>query len=418
VQERAALLLLPRSLAGVTSFPIYLFVFIVFLNRYVFGLWLTLVRGRKLDETIKGYEPSVTVVVPLFNEGPSIYDTIVSLVQLDYPKDKLEVVVVDDCSTDDSYEHACRAMREYPNVRVLKNPYNMGKRRGINHAVRESKSEIILSVDSDVIVFPTCLKELVARFTSPQVAAVGGRIHVSNPNENWLTKLQTIKYYFGQEHLKNLERGLDSVLCLSGCLTAYRRSVLMELEPILEQRNILGVEIKYGEDRFLTHQIVKRGYKTRLTMDAFCFTKAATNLRAYFNQQLRWKRSNIVDFMLGLTHAWRMHPLITLQYLSMLLLVLVYPFVIAAHIQDGKFFELAMAHVVLIGGFSMIYHFSPSVRRLPPWLRVHPLAFMPMAVLMPVAYLLLTPLGLFTLDSSSWETRGHQGSPNPGALPK
>jgi cellulose synthase/poly-beta-1,6-N-acetylglucosamine synthase-like glycosyltransferase len=402
----------------VTSFPIFLFIFIVFLNRYVFGLWLTLVRGRKLDETIKGYEPSVTVVVPLFNEGPSIYETIVSLVQLDYPKGKLEVVVVDDCSTDNSYEHACRAMREYPNVRVLKNPYNMGKRRGINHAVRESKSEIILSVDSDVIVFPTCLKELVARFTSPQVAAVGGRIHVSNPNENWLTKLQTIKYYFGQEHLKNLERGLDSVLCLSGCLTAYRRSVLMELEPILEQRNILGVEIKYGEDRFLTHQIVKRGYKTRMTMDAFCFTKAATNLRAYFNQQLRWKRSNIVDFMLGLTHAWRMHPLITLQYLSMLLLVLVYPFVIATHIQDGQFFSLAMAHVVLIGGFSMIYHFSPSVRKLPPWLRVHPLAFMPMAVLMPVAYLLLTPLGLFTLDSSSWETRGHQGSPTPGAAPK
>ncbi|MGE5183574.1 MAG: glycosyltransferase [Acidobacteriota bacterium] len=397
------------------DFPIYLFIFIVFLNRYVFGLWLTLVRGRKLDETVSGYEPTVTVVIPLFNEGPSIYDTIVSLTQLEYPKDKLEVVVVDDCSTDDSYEHACRAAREYPNVRVLRNPYNMGKRRGINHAVRESTSEIILSVDSDVIVFPTCLKELVARFTSPEVAAVGGRIHVSNPNENWLTKLQTIKYYFGQEHLKNLERGLDQVLCLSGCLTAYRRSVLMELEPILENRNVLGVEIKYGEDRFLTHQIVKHGYKTRMTMKAFCFTKAAPNLRAYFNQQLRWKRSNIVDFMLGLTHAWRMHPLITLQYLSMLLLVLVYPFVIITHIQDGKFFELAMFHVVLIGGLSLIYHFSPSVRSLPPWLRVHPLAFMPMTVLMPVAYLLLTPLGLFTLDSSSWETRGHQGSPVPQA---
>jgi cellulose synthase/poly-beta-1,6-N-acetylglucosamine synthase-like glycosyltransferase len=287
----------------------------------------------------------------------------------------------------------------------------MGKRRGINHAVRESRSEIILSVDSDVIVFPSALKELIARFTSPQIAAVGGRIHVSNPNENWLTKLQTIKYYFGQEHLKNLERGLDSVMCLSGCLTAYRRDVLMHLEPILENRNILGVEIKYGEDRFLTHQIVKHGYKTRMTMAAFCFTKAPPGLRAYFNQQLRWKRSNIVDFMLGLTHAWRMHPILTLQYLSMLLLVLVYPFIIVTHIQDGKFFELATFHIVLVGGLSLIYHFSRSVRSLPPWLRVHPISFLPMAVLMPVAYLLLTPLGLFTLDSSSWETRGHQGAP-------
>ena len=57
--------------------------------------------------------------------------------------------------------------------------------------------------------------------------------------------------------------------------------------------------------------------------------------------------------------------------------------------------------------FGMIYYLAPSVRRLPPWLRVHPIAFLPMAALMPIAYLLLTPLGMFTLDTSSWETRGH-----------
>lgn len=405
-----------------TTFPIFLFIFVVFLNRYVFGLWLTIARKSKIDETIDGYEPTVTVVVPLFNEGRSIYDTIVSLVNLDYPKEKLSVTVVDDCSTDDSYEWACKAAREYPNVRVLKNPFNMGKRKGINHAVRETDAEIIVSVDSDVIVYPTAIRELIRRFVAPNIAAVGGRVHVSNPNENWLTRLQTIKYYFGQEHLKNLERGLRSVLCLSGCLTAYRRHVLMELEPILENRNILGIPIKYGEDRFLTAQIVRHGYRTVMTMDAMCFTKAATTMKAYFNQQLRWKRSNIVDFIVGLPHAWKLHPLLCLQYLSMILLLLVYPFIIAQHVIEGQFFELTFFHVQLIALFGLIYYFAPSVRRLPPWLRVHPIAFMPMAVLMPVAYLLLTPLGLFTLDSSSWETRGHgavAGQPDvAGAVPK
>src|SRR5204863_4553925 len=81
-------------LAARVNLPVFLFIFIVFLNRYVFGLYLTLVRGRKLDETISGYEPTITVVVPLFNEGRSIYDTIVSLVKLDYPAHKLEVTVV------------------------------------------------------------------------------------------------------------------------------------------------------------------------------------------------------------------------------------------------------------------------------------------------------------------------------------
>jgi cellulose synthase/poly-beta-1,6-N-acetylglucosamine synthase-like glycosyltransferase len=72
----------------VETFPIYLFIFIVFLNRYVFGFYLTVVRRKKIDETIEGYEPTVTVVVPLFNEGRSIYETIISLVKLDYPADK------------------------------------------------------------------------------------------------------------------------------------------------------------------------------------------------------------------------------------------------------------------------------------------------------------------------------------------
>ena len=341
---------------------IALFIFIVFLNRYVFGLYLRLLRGKKSDDKRLDYEPTITIVVPLFNERRSIYDTIKSFSKLQYPKHKLSVTIVDDCSTDDSYEWACKGARDFENVRVLKNPFNMGKRRGINHAVREATSEIIVSIDSDVIVYPTAIRELIARFTSPEIAAVGGRVHISNPNDNWLTKLQTIKYYFGQEHLKNLERGLRSVLCLSGCLTAYRRHVLIELEPILENRNILGVPIKYGEDRFLTHQIVKHGYRTVMTMKAMCFTKAATNLRGYFNQQLRWKRSNIVDFMIGLGDAYRLHPLLTLQYLSMLLLVLVYPFVIVDHVMNGKFFELATVHVVLIGGFSLVYYFSPSVR--------------------------------------------------------
>ena len=384
-----------------STFPLYLFIFIVFLNRYVFGLYLTLVRGRRFDETIAGYEPTITVVVPLFNEGRSIYDTIISLVRLDYPADKLAITVVDDCSTDDSYEWACKAAREHANVRVLRNPHNMGKRKGINHAEREATSEIIVSVDSDVIVYPTALRELVARFTGPEVAAVGGRVHVSNPNANWLSKLQTIKYYYGQEHLKNLERALRSVMCLSGCLTAYRRHVLLELEPILENRNIAGIPIKYGEDRFLTRQIIKRGYRTVMTMDAMCFTKAPTDLRGYFNQQLRWKRSNIVDFACGLGHAWQLHPLVSVHYLSMLLLLLVYPFVIAAHVLAGQFFGLVQFHVGLIALFGMIYYLSPSTRRLPPWLRVHPIAFLPMAVLMPVAYLLLTPLGLFTLNTAN-----------------
>lgn len=390
------------------SAPIFFFILLVFANRYVFGLYLKLVKGRRFDEKRDDYEPTVAIVVPLFNEGRSIYDTILSLLALDYPREKLSVTVVDDCSTDDSYDWACRAAAEYPGqVRVLRNPHNMGKRKGINHAVRETDAEIIVSVDSDVIVHPRAVRELVARFTAPDIAAVGGRVHVTNANENWLSRMQTIKYFFGQEMLKNLERSMHSVMCLSGCLTAYRRHVLLALEPILEDRNVFGVPIKYGEDRFLTRQIVKAGYRTLLTMDAYCYTKAPTTLTGYFNQQLRWKRSNIIDFACGLSHAWRLHPLVGVHYLSMFALLLVYPFIILMHLYNGDLLSLIALHVELLSALALYYHFSPSTRKLEPQYRVHPIWFLPMAVLMPTAYVILTPLGLFTLHSSSWETRGH-----------
>lgn len=391
-----------------STVPVFLFILVVFANRYVLGLYLKLAKGKRFDVTRSDYEPTVSIIVPLFNEGPTIYDTIVSLVELDYPREKLSVTVVDDCSTDDSYAWAKKAEAMFPDrVRVLQNPRNMGKRMGINHAVRETDAEIVVSVDSDVFVDKNAVRELVARFSAPDIAAVGGRVHVSNPNDNWLTRMQTIKYFFGQELLKNLERSMHSVMCLSGCLTAYRRHVLVELEPILENRNVFGVPIKYGEDRFLTRQVVKAGYRTLFTTAAFCFTKAPTTLKGYFNQQLRWKRSNIIDFACGLSHAWRLHPLVAVHYMSMMALLVVYPFVIIMHLADGEFLSLVGFHVELLAALGLIYHLHPSQRKLAPELRVHPIWFLPMAVLMPTAYIVLTPLGLFTLDSSSWETRGH-----------
>ncbi|HEX8952118.1 MAG TPA: glycosyl transferase family 2, partial [Polyangia bacterium] len=75
--------------------PIFLFVLVVFANRYVFGLYLRIVKGRRFDVARADWEPTVTIVVPLFNEGRSIYDTILSLVALDYPPGRLTVTVVD-----------------------------------------------------------------------------------------------------------------------------------------------------------------------------------------------------------------------------------------------------------------------------------------------------------------------------------
>lgn len=399
---------------------IYLLILLVFTNRYILGTVLKRLRGDQFDaalssQQLEAWNPRVAIVIPMFNEGRGIYDTVVSLLGQDMPEDRLSIAVIDDCSTDDSYAWASRAAELAPGrVRVLRNPHNMGKRRGINRAVRLLDAEIIVSVDSDVVVESNAVRELVRRFVRPDIAAVGGRVQVLNRHDNWLTRMQAIKYYFGYEYLKNVERACSSVMCLSGCLTAYRRSVLLELEPVLEARNVMGVPIKYGEDRFLTRQIVKAGFRTVLTLDAVSYTIAPNRLAGYFSQQLRWRRSNIIDYLGGLSHVWRLNPLVSVHYYSMFALLLAYPALILESLATRGFWSGTAVHLGILAGFGVLYRFE--TRRLPEDARVGPLDFMAMAIVMPVTYILLTPLALFTLDTGSWETRGHQApEPEPEA---
>ncbi|MEM1348336.1 MAG: glycosyltransferase [Myxococcota bacterium] len=381
---------------------------VVFANRYIIGTLLMWAKGKEFDKVLSestDWQPGVTITIPMYNEGEGIFRTVKSLLEQEYPKELLKIIVVDDCSTDDSYAWAKRAEELAPDrVTVMQNAENMGKRRGLIRAVRRADTEIIVSVDSDVVVAKDAIAQLMRRFTRPEIAAVGGRVHVLNKHENWLTRMQTIKYFFGYEYLKNVERYFSTVMCLSGCLTAYRREVLLELEPILEDRNLYGIPIKYGEDRFLTRQIVKKGYGTVLTMDAVCHTIAPNTLAKYFSQQLRWRRSIIVDYMGGITHVWRLHPLVCLHYFAIFALIMAYPALVVESIFVGALWETMFIHLGIVTLLGAIY--SLQMKNIPEEDQVSPLNFMAMVLVMPVVYMILTPLALFTLGTGSWETRG------------
>jgi cellulose synthase/poly-beta-1,6-N-acetylglucosamine synthase-like glycosyltransferase len=391
-------------LAAVLRLLIHALATIVFANRMLGGLLLRALRGRNWDTTTNDFEPTVTVVIPMFNEGPAVVETLHSVLASDYPRDKLDIICVDDQSIDDTFDRARAVARLDPRLTVLRNPVNVGKRCSINHAVRRSRSEIIVSVDSDVIVDRGAIRALVRRFTSPQIAAVGGWVDVRNKHDNWLTRMQVLKYWYAYYVVKNVERAFKTVLAVSGCLAAYRRSVLLELMPVLDDRNILGVPIKYGEDRFLTRQIVKAGCQTTLTNEARCRTFVPSTLSAYFSQQLRWRRSNIVDFVGGVSHVWRLHPLVALNFFSMAIVLFLYPIGVARAAMAGLILPAVSAHVVALFLYGLYYRWR--TRAWDPADRVHPLSYIPHALVMPISSGLLVVVALFTLDSTRWETRG------------
>ncbi len=378
---------------------------VVFANRWIGGFALRAIRARGWDETTDDFEPTVTVVIPMFNEGAAVRETLDSVLASDYPAHKLRAIVVDDCSPDDSYDHACAIARRDRRLVVLRNAHNAGKRLSINRAVRAATSEIIVSVDSDVVIDRGAIRALVRRFTSPRVAAVGGWVDVRNKHDNWLTRMQVLKYWYAYYVVKNVERAFKNVMSVSGCLAAYRRTALLELAPILDDRAILGVPIKYGEDRFLTRQLVKAGYLTTMTLDARCRTFVPSTLAGYFSQQLRWRRSNIVDYTGGLSHVWRQHPLVAINFFSMAVVPFMYPIGVARALVGHVLVPALLAHISILFCYGIYYRWR--TRSWDPADRVGVMSYVPHALVMPVTSGLLVPLALFTLDSSSWETRQH-----------
>ena len=381
-------------------------VLVVFTNRYVFGSAMRLQDKR----TISGYGqdpevwPTVAIVVPVYNEGSSILKTAASFESLDYARNRLKVVFIDDCSTDDTFEHLQSVANTYPWMTVIRNDKNVGKRIGIKNAVLRTHTDLIMSVDSDVVVDPMALRILVRHLCASHSDAVGGCVYVSNADVNWLTRMQAVKYWIGYQFLKNLENTFSHIMCLSGCLTLYRRAALLAVDKDVEHRSFMGDEVKYGEDRFLTRKLVERGYRTRLCFDAKCYTKAPATFPAYLSQQLRWRRSNIVDFLTALPFLSRFHPLVLVHYVSMALLLLFYPMTLASQVVRLGFVIPMVEHALLVSVFAIAYEFNKH--KLPVMARTSGLWFLSMAFVFPVMYITMTPLAIATLGTTSWETRG------------
>ncbi|MEM8749146.1 MAG: glycosyltransferase family 2 protein [Pseudomonadota bacterium] len=391
-----------------------LLVLIVFTNRYVLGSLLRVADKRTEGNFNRDPEewPSVAIIVPVFCEGASVLQTAASFAALDYPRDKLQIVFVDDVSTDDTYEHLQEACRRYPWMKLIQNPHNMGKRLGIKNAVLDIDTDLVMSVDSDVIVDSNVVRELTRHMYTTGADAVGGCVFVSNAAETWLTRMQAVKYWIGYQFLKNVENAYSHVMCLSGCLTLYKREAMIAVDKDVESRTFLGDEVKYGEDRFLTRKIVERGYKTRLCFTARCFTKAPTNMGAYLNQQLRWRRSNMIDLITAIPHLHKFNILVLVHYLSMGTLLFFYPLFLLAKCIEMQFVMPMIWHALLVTVFAICYEFSKS--SLPEFAQTSGLWFLVMAAVFPVVYLTMTPLGLFTLGTTSWETRGGAKSDNAG----
>ena len=310
---------------------------------YIYTLFVTLFRLSRLSGTIfypsvdkkikeikqyEVYEPPVTFVVPCKNEEDAIYKTITKCFESNYPSNKVEVIVVNDGSTDGTINILKKAKKEFNNLVVVDWKINQGKRHAMAEGFKMAKGEIIIQLDSDSYIEPSTLPRLVEYFNNPSVGAVCAHAYIENSDQNLLTRMQAAHYYIAFRISKAAESSFASVFCCSGCSSAYRKSIVL---PIIDKwlgETFLGLPITWGDDRGLTNWVIKLGYKTIYTDKAKAYTIAPAKWKQFIKQQIRWKKGWLVNSIIAGKFIWKKEPFVAFSYFFPLTITtLISPFI-------------------------------------------------------------------------------------------
>jgi cellulose synthase/poly-beta-1,6-N-acetylglucosamine synthase-like glycosyltransferase len=241
--------------------------------------------------------PRVSVLVPAYNEAETIDAALSGLLSLDYPD--LEVVVVDDGSTDATWRLAKRFEGEQPGriVRVVKKA-NGGKWSALNLALRHATGPFVLCVDADSRLEPDALRLLVPHMKNPHLGAVAGQIRVRN-RDGLLTWLQALEYVIANG--ARLAQGLhDRVLLVPGPIGLFRRDVLREIERRFSPPDVSGPgavagpwqDDTFAEDFDLSLAVHALGFGIAYEPLAISRTRAPAWSGALLNQRYRWVRGS------------------------------------------------------------------------------------------------------------------------------
>ncbi|HLK94203.1 MAG TPA: glycosyltransferase [Nocardioidaceae bacterium] len=368
---------------------------------YVLGRFVIAFLYRPIPD--RGHRPTITVIVPAFNEEDGITGTIESIVNCTYPAELVEILVVNDGSSDDTWRRMVAARERWPQVRAIDLGANYGKRAAMAEGIRRSTGTILAFVDSDSYLAPGALIALAAPFVDQRVGAVVGHAEVRNRHATWVTKMQQVRYFAAFRVIKGAESRMSgTVTCASGCCAAYRRDII---EPFLrdwEFQSFLGRPATFGDDRALTNRIL-RHHRVVYQTTARAETNAPTSLRVFFRQQLRWKKSWLRESTVLLTYFWRKNPLASLFTYASILFPIFAPFVVlhavlnAATGNSGTFWFYVIGSYAMALLYSLYYAFS---RRDGLWF--HGLTFIAcyMCVLVFQTY-----WAMLTMRDTRWGTR-------------
>lgn len=368
-------------------------------------------KYKPVDSVSDSELPTCTIIVPAYNEGKQVWDTLMSLANSNYPKHKIQIISIDDGSKDDTWDWMLDAKKKLGNrLEILQQSKNQGKRHALYRGFNLGTGDIYVTVDSDSIVTEDTLRNLVSPFVKDEACgAVAGNIRVLNNKKEMLPKMLDVSFVMSFEFVRSAESNLNSVLCTPGALAAYRSTAVHTCLPQWINQTFMGQPSDIGEDRAMTNMILKQGKHVLFQKNAIAYTNVPDQYLGLYKMFIRWGRSNVREnlemakyvfsnfkekgkigtrilFISQFLKIIMSYPLL----ISMLFFVLVHPLL---------FLGSTLVSILVASTFSVLFFTSQYKTTEGIWAYSY-------SILYTFALFWITPYAIATANRRGWLTRG------------
>ncbi|MFA5141678.1 MAG: glycosyltransferase family 2 protein [Candidatus Woesearchaeota archaeon] len=243
----------------------------------LFGAITVVISAYKKEE-YPDIEPEVSVVIPAYNEEKNIQMTLDSIFNLDYPQEKIELIVVDDGSTDKTGMILRSYAKHHKNMQVIKGKHE-GKSESLNLGINKAKNEIVMTLDADTIIRKDSMRKIIKPFSRDNVGSTNGTCTIKNPG-TILSVFQRVEYHSNNLMRKGFSSVFSNGIWFFGAMACYRKSILERIGYFKKDTQ--------AEDFDTALEMYSLGYNTINVPDAYGKTVVPETFKELANQRKRW----------------------------------------------------------------------------------------------------------------------------------
>ena len=257
--------------------------FIIILFGYpLLIFFLSRIKSNPINK-FDNYIPFISILIPCYNEEHMIERKILNTLEINYPKEKFEIIVVESGSTDKTYSKLLRFSLK-GEIKVIRQSERLGKSSAINQGIKEIKNDIIVLTDSDSTIEKNAIKEIVKNFTDKKVGAVVGNLTLIS-SESIISKMNNLFNLYLREKLRIWESKLHSASYWSGELCSFRKSIVGMIEEDI-----------IADDRYILLKTIEKGFRAICEKNSIVYENSPKTI----SNQLVQKRRTMAGTLQGM----------------------------------------------------------------------------------------------------------------------